>query len=236
MKISVVIPVRNMAATVKRAIDSALPQADEVIVVDDGSTDNTPALLDSLMLDYRKMKRITHDRNRGVVAARNTAISLPDTDWIIPLDADDYLTENIIPILRVSVDSRTFAYGDWLEDEGGEFPVMKSAAPIEMIDRKNVAKATFLFSRTMWDAVAGYDAAFESIGAEDWAFMAALLEAGFKGVRIEMPIYHYQSATDGRAALARQHEAEILALMRTKYPRTMRVNPVIAESAHRKER
>lgn len=223
MKISVVIATFNMAGTVKRAIDSALPQADEVIVVDDGSTDNTPAVLDSIV--HRKLKRMTHPRNRGVVAARNTAINLPDTDWIIPLDADDYLTENIIPTLRVNVDSRTFAYGDWLEDEGGELPVMKSAAPIGMIDRKNVAKATFLFSRSMFDEVGGYDPAFESIGAEDWAFMAALLEAGFKGVRVEIPIYHYQSATDGRAALARQHETEILAAMRTKYPRTMRVIP-----------
>lgn len=234
MKISVIIPVHNMAATVKRAIDSALPQADEIIVVDDGSTDDTPAVLDTIK--HRKMKRITHPVNRGVVAARNHAIGQMDTDWILPLDADDYLTENIIPTLRVAVDSRTFAYGDWLEDEGGELPVMKQAAPIGMIDRKNVAKATFLFSRTMWDEVAGYDAAFESIGAEDWAFMVALLEAGFRGVRIEIPIYHYQSATDGRAALARQHETEILALMRTKYPRTMKVNPSMVQAAHGKER
>lgn len=228
MKLSVIIPCLNMAATLKRAIDSALYQADEVVVVDDGSTDNTAAVLDSI--EHRKLKRIVHSNNQGVVAARNAAIRETDTDWIIPLDADDYLADNILPILRVSVDSRTFAYGDWLElEEGGQYPVPKKAPPIEMIDRKNIAKATFIFSRSMYDEVSGYDSDFEAIGAEDWAFMVALLEAGFKGVHTGTPIYHYQSATGGRAALARQHETEILALMRAKYPHTMKANAVNAQ-------
>jgi glycosyltransferase involved in cell wall biosynthesis len=225
MKISVIIPCFNHGATLKRAIDSALPQCQEVVVIDDGSTDDTPAVLDSYAFQP-KVKRITHTQNRGVCIARNTAIEQADGDWFVPLDADDALANNVLPVLRVNVNATTFAYGDWLEAGEDGHPVRKHAPEIGMIDRKNVAKATFLFSRSMWQAVNGYDSDFEDIGGEDWSFMVALLEAGYSGVRVELPVYFYEEAQDGRAEKARQNARQLVTLMKQKYPRTMR-NAVI---------
>lgn len=219
MKISAIIPAFNMADTLQRAIDSALPQCHEVVVVDDGSTDSTPDVLDSYVL-HPKVKRINHNQNRGVCIARNTAIEQATGDWFLPLDADDALADNVTAILRVNVDSLTFAYGDWLEVVDG-LPHPKAAPPIGMIDRKNVAKATFLFSRSMWQTVNGYDTDFEDTGGEDWSFMVALLEAGYHGVRVELPVYYYEPSKDGRAEKVRQNAVRVMTMLKQKYPRTM---------------
>src|SRR5687768_13428667 len=87
-RVSVVIPVYNAAAFVREAVDSALAQTHsdtEVIVVDDGSTDETPAILAA----YGDRIRVHRQRNTGVGGARNTATRLATGDWLAFLDADD---------------------------------------------------------------------------------------------------------------------------------------------------
>ena len=87
-KISVIIPVYNRAATIRRAVDSVLSQtvkAYEIIVIDDGSTDETPQILKS----YGDLISIITQENRGVSAARNAGIKIAKGDWIALLDSDD---------------------------------------------------------------------------------------------------------------------------------------------------
>lgn len=90
MNISVIIPVYNRAAMVKMAVGSALNQTHpprEVIVVDDGSTDNPePALKD---IRDSRLKYISQ-AHRGVAAARNLGIKEAQADWLAFLDSDDY--------------------------------------------------------------------------------------------------------------------------------------------------
>ncbi len=86
--ISVVIPSFNRATLLPRAIDSVLAQshqADEIIVVDDGSTDNTRQLIKD---QYPQIVFIQQD-NQGVSAARNNGIKTSKYDWICLLDSDD---------------------------------------------------------------------------------------------------------------------------------------------------
>jgi glycosyltransferase involved in cell wall biosynthesis len=89
VRVSVVIPVFNGAATVARAIDSALAQhfagEFEVIVVNDGSTDSTAAVLDT----YRGQINVVDQNNSGLAAARNAAIGVAKGEYIALLDADD---------------------------------------------------------------------------------------------------------------------------------------------------
>lgn len=216
LKISVIIPCFNHGSAVKRAIDSALRQADEVLVVDDGSTDDTEEVL--FHLNHPKLKKLFRLRNAGVCKSRNDAIREATGDWILPLDADDALEPGAIDALRESVDTQTFAYGDWWENVDGQI-VRKHASPIGMLDRKNVAKATFLFSRAMWLSVGGYDPDFERTGGEDWAFMCALVNAGFRAAKVDAPIYQYTRRSDGRAARVVEHAEEVMALLRSKYPK-----------------
>jgi len=86
--ISVVIPTCNQALYLREAIDSALAQTlppFEVIVVDDGSTDGTPAILS----EYGGRIRTIRQANAGVAAARNTGMAAATGAYIAFLDSDD---------------------------------------------------------------------------------------------------------------------------------------------------
>jgi glycosyltransferase involved in cell wall biosynthesis len=90
MKISVIIPSFNRAHTLPRAIDSVIHQtkpADEIIIVDDGSTDDTQLLIQQR---YPMIKYL-HQDNQGVSSARNLGIksACSSSTWIALLDSDD---------------------------------------------------------------------------------------------------------------------------------------------------
>jgi len=88
--ISVIIPTYNEAALIGRAVQSALVQTlplDEVIVVDDASSDATAAIL--AKISDPRLRVIIHQENSGAAAARNTGIQAATGDWIAFLDADD---------------------------------------------------------------------------------------------------------------------------------------------------
>ena len=93
--ISAVIPAYNAEKYITRAIDSVLGQTrpvDEIIIVDDGSTDNTAEAIKR----YGDKIQYIYQENAGVSAARNTGIKAAATDWIAFLDADDeWLPERI---------------------------------------------------------------------------------------------------------------------------------------------
>lgn len=92
MLISVYIPSKNRLDLLKAAIDSALGQTHrevEVIVVDDGSTDGTPAYLAGLAATDPRVRFIRHEQSKGGPAARNAAIEAARGEFVTGLDDDD---------------------------------------------------------------------------------------------------------------------------------------------------
>ena len=88
MQISVIIPTHNRAHTLPRALDSVIKQSSsplEIILVDDGSSDNTSTLIRQ---DYPDVHYL-HQPNQGVSAARNLGISESKGEWLAFLDSDD---------------------------------------------------------------------------------------------------------------------------------------------------
>ncbi|MHC4950642.1 MAG: glycosyltransferase family 2 protein [Planctomycetota bacterium] len=88
MKISVVIPAYNIEDYIERAIDSVLAQSrppEEIIVVDDGSTDATAQKIKA----YGDQVRYIHQANKGLSGARNTGIRQAQNEWVAFLDGDD---------------------------------------------------------------------------------------------------------------------------------------------------
>jgi len=101
--VSVIIPTYNRAHLVGRAIRSVLNQTYqdfELIVVDDGSTDNTEEVIRSF--DDDRIRYIRHDQNKGGAAARNTGIKAARGEYIAFLDSDDEsLPENLEKKVKV---------------------------------------------------------------------------------------------------------------------------------------
>lgn len=99
-KVSVIIPAYNAAADIARAAESVLGQSHralELIVVDDGSKDDTAAVLAELSRKDSRMRYISI-QNSGPAAARNCGLAAisPDADFVMFADADDYLAPDAI--------------------------------------------------------------------------------------------------------------------------------------------
>ena len=101
--VSIVVPCFNGERFVEQAIGSALAQDDdlEVIVVDDGSTDSSGAIVQSIARTDPRVK-VCVEPNRGPAHARNVGVRAmsPTSRYLLFLDADDVLAPNAIPILR----------------------------------------------------------------------------------------------------------------------------------------
>jgi len=101
MKFSIIIPVYNAAEYLRECLDSLLQderEGVEVIAIDDGSTDQSPAILDEYASRYANV-RVTHKANEGVSVARNLGIEQATGDYIIFVDADDWVTRDYFSVL-----------------------------------------------------------------------------------------------------------------------------------------
>lgn len=114
MKLSIIVPIYNVASYLRKCVDSLLAQdiTDyEIILVDDGSTDDSGAIADELVhafslspLASRLQLRVIHQSNAGLSAARNTGIAAAIGDYIMFVDSDDYLQPNVLGTLMEQVE------------------------------------------------------------------------------------------------------------------------------------
>jgi len=98
LTISVVIPAFNAALYIEKTLQSTLKQTisvDEIIIIDDGSTDNTCEVIQRIQKDYPKIVLHTQ-KNAGASTARNKGIQEATSDWILFIDADDECSENLV--------------------------------------------------------------------------------------------------------------------------------------------
>lgn len=101
--ISVVIPAYNYAKTLPRAAESVLSQLDEcseLIIIDDGSTDETPLVVADLAARFPGKFRSIRQLNAGLAAVRNRGIEEAKGRYLIFLDADDEMCTNVLFLLK----------------------------------------------------------------------------------------------------------------------------------------
>ncbi len=99
--ISVIVPVYNVANYLRRCVDSIVKQTYdelEIILVDDGSTDDSSAICDEYAVKDNRI-RVIHKQNGGLSDARNTGLDMAQGEWIAFVDSDDYIDKRMYEVL-----------------------------------------------------------------------------------------------------------------------------------------
>jgi glycosyltransferase involved in cell wall biosynthesis len=140
VKVSVIIPVYNAARCVAVAVGSVLAQSFtdyEIIVVDDGSTDD----ITEALRPYGNRVRLLRQENAGPAAARNTGINAANGDWIAFLDADDeWLPEKLavqMAILEKNPQLKWCGSNLFLELDGNQRPAVNPAVVAKTVGPKD---------------------------------------------------------------------------------------------------
>ena len=106
-KVSIIVPVYDVENYLQKCIDSILAQTFtdfELILVDDGSPDNCPALCDAAAAKDARI-RVLHQKNGGLSAARNAGLDVARGEWIGFVDSDDYIAPEMYETLYKAVQS-----------------------------------------------------------------------------------------------------------------------------------
>ena len=119
MVYSIIIPIYNAAEYIERCLKSVFDQniendKFEIIVINDGSTDNGEQITRAYSKDRRNITILTQE-NRGLGGARNTGIDNAKGEYIIFLDADDYLEENSLYLILTKIKESIFREVDVFE-------------------------------------------------------------------------------------------------------------------------
>lgn len=141
--ISVVIPAYNYAHTLTRAIESVLPQLGvkhELIVINDGSTDNTQQVIDDLLHKNSSQFRTILKQNGGLSSVRNRGIKEARGDYLIFLDADDQMAPGALEtITRHIIENpytRMIIGGHWsIQSQGNKRLHIPGALPKTSLER-----------------------------------------------------------------------------------------------------
>jgi glycosyltransferase involved in cell wall biosynthesis len=190
--VSVIIPAYNDAATVERTVSSVLNQTYsdlEVLVVDDGSTDQTAALVQS-MADLDRRIRLLQKPNGGLASARNHGIAHAGGEFIAPIDADDlWHPEKITKQMAVMRDrgDRVGLVYCWSRAMDEQDRVLRDVTPCNLqgsvyaalIIRNFFSSGAPLVRKCCAEAVGGYDTTLASRGApccEDLKFNLDIAE------------------------------------------------------------
>lgn len=113
IKVSIIIPAYNAEMYIEHCAQSILHQTYqniELIIVDDGSVDNTSVIIDQLATKDSRIN-VCHKQNAGVSAARNTGIELSTGDYLVFVDADDYLAPDYVNYMLSLVVPRNADFG-----------------------------------------------------------------------------------------------------------------------------
>jgi glycosyltransferase involved in cell wall biosynthesis len=220
-KISVITSCYNHGRYINEMVESVLNQtfkAYEIIIVNDGSTDNSAEILNNLI--HEKVK-IIHTGNRGPALARNTAIEHAKAPIIMNLDADDKIAPGLLEKAysifcdRINV-GIVHCDAEYFGTKSGKFDIVEYTLEAMLFDNRIISQA--FFRKADWQAVGGYSDEL-IYGLEDWDFWLLIIELGREVVKIPEQLVYYRTYKDqvecrsGRRKKDRQKMLESLSII-----------------------
>lgn len=210
--VSVVIPTFNHERFVSDAIDSALSQTypnTEVIVVDDGSTDNTR----SRLLSYNTRIRYHYQPNAGLSAARNTGISLAHGEFVAFLDSDDMFHPRKIElqmrwlqgdptITLCATECIGGSKPEWLPIEDNAICATEISLS-DLVVRSRFGSCAVIVRKKCFDRVGVFDTSLRSAEDRD---MWIRIASQFRIVRLSAPLWWYRPSPGSMSTNAEKME------------------------------
>jgi glycosyltransferase involved in cell wall biosynthesis len=211
-RISVVMPCFNHGEFVNEAVESVLgakrPDL-ELIVVDDGSTDER-TLKEMKELSAQGI-HVVRQVNRGLSAARNAGIMASCGEFIFPLDADDRMRGGWIDRAKRIMDRNSrvgVVYGDeeFFGARRGRWP--SARFEVERLLERNWIPASALYRRAVWEQNGGYDERM-LLGFEDWDFWLGAVERGWEFVYLPEVFFDYRQSGESMLTRAEARKTEV---------------------------
>lgn len=173
--ISVIITAYNYGKYLDECIQSVLDQsvkADEIIIVDDESTDNTKEVVAKYPVKYIWQK------NKGLSGARNTGIAAATSEYIMNLDADDMLRPDAIKEHMKIANDGVIAQAGLLYFGDQVATYRPMGATLDSMLKSNTVYCNSVFSKKSWEKVKYDESTVMRLGLEDWLFFIELMANG----------------------------------------------------------
>lgn len=204
-KVSILLPVYNVEKYIENCAHSLFKQSYEdieFIFVDDCSCDNSLSILRNIMQQYpsriRDVKIVSHDRNRGLAAARNTALEQASSEYIMHVDSDDYIDTDAVSLLvrKMQETGADIVFGDTYFVYDKRQVLHKSPLPktvqeyLELVLKRQIPLSVWgkLFKKDLFRDVKFIEGL--NFG-EDYSVLPCLIFNAMKIAKVDVPIYYY---------------------------------------------
>lgn len=202
-KVSIVIPVYNLAKFLAETLDSVIKSTFneiEIIIVDDGSVDDSAKIALQFMKNNPEIVTVINQENSGPAKARNQGIKKAIGKYILPLDGDDLIgptyIENAVKILDENPEVKVvYSEAEKFGDKKGQWKLKPFSLRSLALD--NMIFVSAFFRKKDWESVGGYDERM-TWGWEDWEFWINLLKSGGEVVKLPETEFYYRIRENSR--------------------------------------
>jgi len=212
--VSIIIPTYNRASFVGTALEACLAQTYrnlEIIVVNDGSPDNTAEVVQSWVEKDARIRLINKNPNEGLPRGLNTGFQHANgAFWTWTSDDNTFLPHAIETMVKVAMQHQSpcLVHADyWILDDAGQSQLI-TVKPGETLGAKNIVGACFLYHREVGEAIGEYNPDLFLI--EDMDYWMRISQR-FPLVHVEEPLYQYLRHA-GTLSVIRNTEIRLLAL------------------------
>ena len=193
-KISVIVPCYNQAQYLDECLQSVENQtfADwECIIINDSSPDNTEEVAQRWTKKDSRFRYIKKE-NGGLSSARNFGIENAFSEWVLPLDADDKISENYMQLAESEFNNGYSVIYCKAKRFGAKSGLWQLADfSLHTLSKTNMIFCTSFFRKSDWQKVGGFDTKM-IYGWEDWDFWISLLKNGGKVLKINKICFFYR--------------------------------------------
>lgn len=211
--VSVVIPVYNMQEFVAETIESVLQTIYtpfEVIIVNDGSTDNSAQIVQEYTGKYSNIHLFTIE-NGGASKARNYGINKANGKYILPVDSDniisaDYISKAVEILEKDAAVKIVTCEAVFFGEKEGKWELPPFS--IKLLARRNLMDNCAMYRKIDWASAGGY--CDEILGREDWDFWISMLKKGGNVYRLPIVGLHYRVRSNSKRKRTRHMKKDLI--------------------------